>query len=123
MAVLLPGTTFMLGLKNYAPARKMIDAGMAVALATDFNPGTSFTESLPMIMTIACVNMKMTLAETLSAVTMNAACAINRQDIIGSLESGKQADMVIWDCPSYKHIPYHFGVNLVDKVIKMGRVI
>ena len=88
MAVLLPGTTFMLGLKNYAPARKMIDAGMAVALATDFNPGTSFTESLPMIMTIACVNMKMTLAETLSAVTMNAACAINRQDIIGSLESG-----------------------------------
>ena len=101
----------------------MIDAGMAVALATDFNPGTSFTESLPMIMTIACVNMKMTLAETLSAVTMNAACAINRQDIIGSLESGKQADMVIWDCPSYKHIPYHFGVNLVDKVIKMGRVI
>ena len=123
MAVLLPGTTFMLGLKSYAPARRMIDAGLAVALATDFNPGTSFTESLPMIMTIACVKMKMTPAEALTAVTINAACAINRQDRIGSLEPGKQADMVIWDCPSYKHIPYHFGVNLVDKVIKKGKVI
>jgi len=123
MAVLLPGTTFMLGLKSYAPARKMIDAGLAVALATDFNPGTSFTESLPMIMTIACVKMKMTPAEALTAVTINAACAINRQDLIGSLEPGKQADIVIWDCPSYKHIPYHFGVNLVDNVIKKGVVI
>ena len=123
MAVLLPGTTFMLGLKSYAPARRMIDAGLAVALATDFNPGTSFTESLPVIMTIACVKMKMTPAEALTAVTVNAACALNRQDLIGSLEPGKQADMVIWDCPSYKHIPYHFGVNLAGKVIKMGKVI
>jgi imidazolonepropionase len=123
VAVLLPGTTFGLGLRSYAPARKMIDAGLAVALATDFNPGTSFTESLPMIMTIACVKMKMTPAEALTAVTINAAVAINRQNIIGSLEPGKQADMVIWDCPSYKHIPYHFGVNLVDKVIKRGKVI
>lgn len=123
IAVLLPGTTFMLGLKNYAPARKMIDAGLVVALATDFNPGTSFTESLPMIMTIACVKMKMTPAEVLTAVTINAACAINRQDRIGSLEPGKQADIVIWDCLSYKHIPYHFGVNLVDRVIKKGNVI
>jgi len=123
VAVLLPGTTFMLGLKSYAPARRMIDAGLALALATDFNPGTSFTESLPMIMTIACVKMKMTPAEALSAATINAAVAINRQELIGSLESGKQADMVIWDCPSYKHIPYHFGVNLVDRVIKSGRVI
>ena len=123
IAVLLPGTTFMLGLKSYAPARRMIDAGLAVALATDFNPGTSFTESLPMIMTIACVKMKMTPAEALTAVTINAACAINRENSIGSLEPGKQADMVIWDSPSYKHIPYHFGVNLVDKVIKRGKVI
>lgn len=123
VAVLLPGTTFMLGLKSYAPARRMIDAGLAVALATDFNPGTSFTESLPMIMSIACVKMKMTPAEALSAVTVNAAAAVNRQDRVGSLESGKQADMVIWDCPSYKHIPYHFGVNLAELVIKKGKVI
>jgi len=101
----------------------MIDMGLPVALATDFNPGTSFTESLPMIMTIACVKMKMTPAEALTAVTINAACAINRANSIGSLEPGKQADLVIWDCPSYKHIPYHFGVNLVDRVIKKGKVI
>jgi imidazolonepropionase len=123
IAVLLPGTTFMLGLKNYAPARRMIDMGLPVALATDFNPGTSFTESLPMIMTIVCVKMKMTPAEALTAVTINAACAIKREDVIGSLEPGKQADLVIWDCPSYKHIPYHFGVNLVDRVIKKGVIV
>ncbi|MBI5778037.1 MAG: imidazolonepropionase [Planctomycetes bacterium] len=123
IAVLLPGTTFMLGLKSYAPARKMMDAGLTVALATDFNPGTSFTESLPMIMSIACVKMKMTPAEALTAATINAARAIRKEKLIGSLEPGKQADMVIWDCLSYKHIPYHFGVNLVDKVIKAGKVI
>lgn len=121
--VVLPGTTFMLGLKKYAPARRMIDAGLPVALATDFNPGTSFTESLPMIMTIACVKMKLTLAEALTSVTVNAACAVNRRDRIGSLEAGKQADIVIWDCPSYKHIPYHFGVNLARIVIKKGIVL
>jgi imidazolonepropionase len=120
IAILLPGTTFMLGFSTYAPARKMIEMGLPVALATDFNPGTCMSESLPMIMTIACVMMKMTPAEVLVATTINAACAIKRERHIGSLEVGKQADMVIWDCPSYKHIPYHFGVNLVDTVIKKG---
>lgn len=120
IAVLLPGTTFMLGLKTYAPARKMIDMKIPVALATDFNPGTSMTESLPIIMTIACVIMKMTPAEALTAATINAAYALKREKIIGSLDAGKQADIVIWDTPSYKHIAYHFGVNLVDTVIKKG---
>jgi imidazolonepropionase len=123
IATLLPGTAFALGLNNYAPARKIIDSGCAVALATDFNPGTSFTESLPIIMTLACVKMKMTPAEALCAATINAAHAIGRQNIIGSFSQGKQADIVIWNIPSYKHIPYHFGVNLVDKVIKNGKVV
>lgn len=121
IAVLLPGTTFALGLKNYAPARKIIDNGNPVALATDFNPGTCFCESLPAIMNIACTQMKMTPAETLSAVTINAAWAIGRGEALGSIEAGKQADIVIWDAPSYKHIPYHFGVNLVSAVIKKGK--
>lgn len=123
IAVLLPGTTFMLGLKNYAPARKMIDTGVPVALATDFNPGTSMTESLPIIMTIACVMMRMTPAEALTAVTINAAYAVKREKYIGSLEKGKKADIVIWDTPSYKHLAYHFGVNLVDRVIKNGCIL
>ncbi|MFH1231927.1 MAG: imidazolonepropionase [Planctomycetota bacterium] len=122
IAVLLPGTTFMLGLKTYAPARKMIDMGIPVALATDFNPGTSMTESLPIIMTIACVMMKMTPAEVLTATTINAAYAVKREKLIGSLDVNKQADIVIWDTPSYKHIAYHFGVNLIDTVIKKGIV-
>ncbi|MBI4712656.1 MAG: imidazolonepropionase [Planctomycetes bacterium] len=120
VGVLLPGTTFALGLKNYAPARKMIDAGLPVALATDFNPGTSFTESLPMIMSIACVMMRMTPAEALVASTVNAAWALGEAANIGSLETGKDADIVLWSAPSYKHIPYHFGVNLVETVIQKG---
>ncbi|MFH0889363.1 MAG: imidazolonepropionase [Planctomycetota bacterium] len=123
IAVLLPGTTFMLGLKTYARARKMIDMGLPIALATDFNPGTSMTESLPIIMTIACVMMKMTPAEALTATTINAAYALKRGKIIGSLDAGKQADIVIWNTPSYKHITYHFGVNLVDTVIKKGVIV
>jgi len=122
IATLLPGTTFALGLSNYAPARKIIDSGCAVALATDFNPGTSFTESLPIIMTLACVKMKMTPAEALCAATINAAHAVSRQDTIGSISPGKQADIVIWDIPSYRHIPYHLGVNLADTVIKKGKI-
>lgn len=123
IAVLLPGTTFALGLAKYAPARKMIDSGLAIALATDFNPGTSFTESMPLIMTLACVMIKMTPAEVLTASTINAAYAINRGEQIGSLSPGKQADLIIWDIPTYQHIPYHFGVNLVKMVIKKGDVV
>jgi imidazolonepropionase len=121
IAVLLPGTTFTLGLKNYAPARKIIDNGNPMALATDFNPGTCFCESLPAIMNIACTQMKMTPAEALTATTINAAWAIGRGESLGSMERGKQADLVIWNIPSYKHIPYHFGVNLAMAVIKRGK--
>ena len=123
IAVLLPGTTFAMGLKKYAPAFHMIKSGLPIALGTDFNPGTCFSESMPLIMTIACVMMKLTPAEALTAATINAAYAINRADKIGSLEPGKQADIVIWDVPSYRHIAYHFGVNLVNKVIKKGKII
>jgi imidazolonepropionase len=123
VAVLLPGTTFSLGLERYAPARRMIEAGLPVALATDLNPGSCMTESMPMIITLACLEMKMTPAEAIAAATINAAYAVDRGDMMGSLEVGKQADLVVWDMPSYKVLPYHFGVNLVDTVIKSGRVV
>ncbi len=120
--ILLPGAVFFLNLDHYAPARKMIEAGLAVAIATDYNPGTCMTESLPLMMSLACIKMRMTPAETLIASTLNAAMAINRQDTIGSLAIGKQADLVIWDVPNYQHLAYHFGVQLAEMVIKKGKV-
>lgn len=122
VAVLLPATAFVLMEKEYAPARELISAGVPVALATDYNPNC-MTESMQLIMTLACLNMRMTPAEAISASTINAAHAINRAHIIGSLEPNKQADIVIMDAPSHDYIPYHFGVNLVSQVIKAGRVI
>ena len=122
-AVLLPGAVFGLGKDNYPPARKMIDMGLPVALATDFNPGSSFTESMPMILSLACLRMKLTPAEAITAATINSAYAIDKGNSIGSLEQGKKADMVIWGVKNYKEIPYHYGVNLVNKVIKNGEVI
>jgi imidazolonepropionase len=122
VATLLPGTAFFLGLP-YAPARRLIDHGLPVALATDCNPGSSMTENLPLIGTIACTQMKMLPAEVITAVTLNAAAALGRSDHIGSIEVGKQADLVIADVPNYKLLPYHFGVNHVWKVIKAGRVV
>ncbi len=122
VAVLLPGTTFSLMGKQYAPARKMIEKGVAVALSTDCNPGSSFTESLAMIVTLAVLQMKMTAAEAISAVTVNAAAAIDRAGQIGQLEVGKQADLALWDMADYRELPYHYGVNLVSKVIKRGKV-
>lgn len=121
--VLLPGTTFSLGLSRYAPARRMIDAGLPIALATDLNPGSCMTESMPMIITLACLQMKMTPAEAITAATVNAAYAVNRGQQLGSIEVGKRADLVVWDMPSYKVLPYHFGVNLVEMVMKSGRVV
>ncbi len=123
IAVLLPGSVFGLGKENYPPARKMIERGLPVALATDFNPGSSFTESMPVILSLACLRMKLTPAEGITAATINSAYAIDRGDSIGSLESGKKADIVIWDVKNYKELPYHYGVNLVDKVIKNGEII
>lgn len=123
VAVLLPGTSFYLGKGKHAPARAMLDAGVAVALATDLNPGSSLTESMPMILTLACVNLKLTPAEALVAGTLNAACAIARGHDRGSLEPGKLADLVVWDAPSWRYLPSHFGVSLVHSVIKRGRVV
>jgi imidazolonepropionase len=122
VATLLPGTAFFLGVP-YAPARKLIDRGLPVALATDCNPGSCMTENLPLVGTMACTQMKMLPAEVITALTLNAAAALGRSDRIGSIEVGKQADLVILDILSYQHLPYHFGVNHVRKVIKSGRVV
>lgn len=122
IATLLPGTAFFLGM-NCAPARKLIDRGVRVALASDCNPGTCPTENLPMIGTMACTQMKMLPAEVVTALTINAAAAVGRADRLGSLEVGKQADLVIYDVPDYRQIFYHFGVSHVSRVIKRGRVV
>jgi imidazolonepropionase len=121
IGVLLPGACFGLGLKEYPPARRMIEKGLPVALATDFNPGSSMTESMPMILSLACLMMKMTPAETIVASTINSAYAVDKGNEIGSIEVGKKADLVIWNVKNHKEIPYHFGVNLVDQVIKDGK--
>ena len=118
--VLLPGTTFFLGSDIYAPARKMIEEGLKPAIATDFNPGSSMTESLQIILTIACLKLKLTPLEAFEGVTLNAAKALNRSDSIGSLEPGMKADIVIWNADNHKQIPYHYGVNNVSRVIKGG---
>jgi imidazolonepropionase len=123
MATLLPGAVFHLGLDRYAPARKMIDAGVAVALATDFNPGTSPTYSMQMILALACSQMRMTPAEAFAAATINGAHAIRSAAHCGSLEAGKDADLVMYNVPDYREIPYHFGVNLVAMTIKRGKVL
>jgi len=123
VAVLLPGTTFSLGGEKYAPARDMIEAGVTVALSTDCNPGSSYTESLGIVVSLAVLQMKMTAAEAISAITVNAACAVERADTIGRLIPGLQADVVVWDMQNYRELPYHYGVNLVTKVIKKGKVV
>jgi imidazolonepropionase len=123
IATLLPGSVFHLGLDRYAPARRLIEAGAAVALATDFNPGTSPTCSMPMVLSIACAQMRMKPAEAITAATFNGACALGVQDRAGSLEYGKQADLVLFDATDYREIPYYFGVNLVHTVVKRGEII
>lgn len=122
IAALLPGTTFFLGVP-YAPARKLIDAGLPVALATDCNPGSCMTENLPLIGAIACTQMKMLPAEAITAMTLNAAAALDRSNWLGSIEVGKQADLIICDVPDHRQLFYHFGVNHVWRVIKSGRVV
>jgi imidazolonepropionase len=122
IAVLLPGTAYFLHMQRYARARDMIAAGVSVALATDFNPGSCMTESMPLIMNMACTQMRMLPAEAITAATVNAAWAIGEQDSIGSLEVGKQADVLVLDAPNHEHLCYHFGVNLVERVIKNGKV-
>jgi imidazolonepropionase len=121
VAVLLPGTTFYLGKDQYARARKMIDEGAAVALATDFNPGSCVTENLQLIMSLAALKLKMSAEEIWNAVTVNAAHAIGKGEAAGTLDLGKDANFVIWDVPNYKYIPYHFGVNHAQSVYHSGR--
>jgi len=123
IAILLPGTIFSLGMKSYARARDMIEAGLAVALATDYNPGSCNCDSMQFIITLACLQMKMTPAEAICASTINAAYSLELGDKIGSLEIGKKADILIMDMPSFQFLPYHFGSNNVDTVIKDGVVI
>jgi imidazolonepropionase len=123
IGVLLPGACFGLGLREYPPARKMIERGLPVALATDFNPGSSMTESVPMILSLACLMMRMTPAESIVASTINSAYAVDKGNDMGSIEMGKKADLIIWNVQNYKEIPYHYGVNLVEQVIKNGEVI
>ncbi|MHA1124420.1 MAG: imidazolonepropionase [Candidatus Heimdallarchaeota archaeon] len=122
IATLLPGTPFCLMLKDYAPARKMIDYGIPVAIATDLNPNC-WTESMLMVIVLSCYKMKMSPAEALTAATLNAACAIERQETIGSLEVGKKADIAIFDVSNYYFLSYKFGANLVSQVIKNGKIV
>ncbi len=121
--VLLPGTTFFLGKSQYAPARKMIEAGLPVALATDYNPGSSFTQNMHLILSLACIKMKMLPAEALFAATINGARAVAREKEIGSLEVGKKADIALMDVPNYRYVPYYYGMNPVKMVIKSGLVV
>ena len=123
VATLLPGANFHLGLKTYPPARKLIGAGAAVALATDFNPGTSPTLNMQFIMSLACAQMRMTPAEAIAASTINGACALRRADRVGSLEAGKQADLIVLDAGDYREIPYYFAVNHCVMTVKWGRIV
>jgi imidazolonepropionase len=123
VATLLPATTWFLMKDHHAPARAFIEQGVPVAIGTDFNPGTSPTPSLPLAMTAACLNLRMTPDEVLAAVTINAALALGLADEIGSLEGGKQADLVVWAIPTSRQIPYWPAAELVRSVVKRGRVV
>ncbi|HEX3070566.1 MAG TPA: amidohydrolase family protein, partial [Thermoanaerobaculia bacterium] len=120
VANLLPATSFFLMSERYAPARNLIDAGAIVSLSTDCNPGTSMTESMPMVMQLATLQMKMTVEESLTAATLNGAASLRLAHEIGSIETGKRADLVLLDAPNYFHLVYHFGVNLVTRVMRDG---
>jgi len=122
VAVLLPGTSFFLR-SSYAPARRMVEAGCAIALATDCNPGSSPTQSMPAILALATLAMGLTVEEALTAATLNAAAALGLAGETGSLEVGKRADLVVLHEPTYHHLVYHYGVNPVRHVIKSGEVV
>jgi len=123
VATLLPGCDFHLGLQQYAPARDLIDAGAIIALATDYNPGTSPTVSMPMILSLACTQLRMTPAEAITAATINSAYSLGRDKQFGSLEIGKRADISIFDVDDYREIPYYFGMNTCHTTIKRGQIV
>jgi imidazolonepropionase len=122
-AVLLPGTSFFLMKHKYAPARRLIEAGVPVALATDCNPGSSYTESMPMVFVLAVFELGLTIEEGLTAATLNSACCLGLGAEVGSIEPGKRADLVLLDAPNLLHLAYHYGVNPVVAVIKDGRLV
>jgi len=121
VATLLPAANYFLGLSEFPPARKLIDSGAAVALATDYNPGTSPTTSVPFVLSVACTHMKMSPAEAITAATLNGACALDLQHRKGSLEVGKDADLAIFDATDYRELPYWFGVNRCWKMLLGGQ--
>jgi imidazolonepropionase len=123
VATLVPGSTFNLGLTRYPPARKLIEAGVPVALATDFNPGSCFTLNMQIILSIACSQMRMTPAEAITAATLNGACSLGLSDRLGSLEESKQADIVLMNVADYREIPYFFGVNHCAVTVKKGKIV
>ncbi|HXO04601.1 MAG TPA: imidazolonepropionase [Candidatus Sulfotelmatobacter sp.] len=123
VCTMLPGCCFHLGLKEYAPARKLIEAGAVVGIATDFNPGTSPTLSMTMILSLACTQMRMTPAEAITAATINPAYSLRLHDRVGSLEVGKYADLAAFDVADYREIPYYFGVNLCSFTMKRGAIL
>jgi imidazolonepropionase len=122
-AILLPGVSFFLMQQKTAPARKMVDQGVIVALATDFNPGSSMTESMLFILQLAVFTLKMGIEEAINAATANASYALEKHTQVGSLEIGKKMDLVLWDVPTYPYLAYHLGVNPVKYVIKNGKVV
>jgi imidazolonepropionase len=122
VATLLPLTAFSLR-EPYARARTMIDTGCIVALATDFNPGSSFSASVPLLFSLACIYMQLSPEEAVTALTINGAAAIGCANRIGSIDVGKQGDLILLQFPSYKFLPYHVGMNIVDTVIKRGEII
>ena len=122
IATLLPGTSFFLMKHTYAPARRMIEAGIPLALATDCNPGSSFTESMPMVVVLAVFELGLSVEEALTAATLNAACSLGLGERIGSVEPGKRADLLVLDAPNLFHLAYHYGVNPVAAAIKGGAV-
>jgi imidazolonepropionase len=123
VAVSLPCTPFGLAEREYTPAKQIIEAGGLLALATDCNPGTAWNESMQFVIALACRAMGLTPAQAIAAATINAACAIRREATVGSLEQGKQADVLVLDAPDHRHLGYRFGTNLVRQVVKNGHVV
>jgi len=123
VTILLPGPAFYLSGQPYPPARMLIDSGVAVALASNNNAETSPSQNMQMMIALACGNMSMTPAEAVTAATINAAHALGKGSSLGSLEFGKSADLLILSVPDYREIPYHFGVNQVELVMKDGAVL
>ncbi len=123
IGVLLPGVPFYLMEEKYAPARELINKGVAIAIASDFNPGSCPSFNMQLMISLACLKMKLLPSEAINAATINAAFAIDRGDEVGSLEVGKKADIILLDIDNHNKLPYYFGINLVERVIKSGKVI